>query len=102
MVTEVPFITNVKDQETDQEEEYRFAVKFYSKDHKQFVNSPEINHNIFLSCEVVESEWASSASYRDPVTRTDYCIVNPRTPVSQKVSLISLFIQLSFLSSYCI
>ncbi len=90
VVVEVPFITNVKDQETEQEEEYRLPVKFYSKDHKQFMNSPSINHNIFLSCNIIESEWASAASYRDPVTGTDYCIINPRTPGSLKVSTIEL------------
>jgi len=81
----VPFVTNVRDIETGQPEQYRFPLTFIDSSGRAFQSQPsprQIQHNIFVECKVVETDWATASSYRDPETGVDCCLLTPHTPQS--------------------
>ncbi len=83
-----PQVTNVKNPVTGEVEEYRFGVTYYTAGNKQLKSNVRVKHNIFLSCSVVETEWATASSVQDLATGLDYCVIHPRTPASLKIRFI--------------
>lgn len=87
IVKTVPYITNVKDPNTGEAPDYAVGVTYYSDDSRQFVPSSQIKHNILLDCSVEETEWATASPRQDLSSGEDYCVIQPRDPISLKVSL---------------